>query len=170
MISIAVAGEPAPKGSMRAMLVQGKPRVIPGGSPANQRALKAWERSVREHVYAVLGDAPLPMFKVDPLEVILVFKLARPSSHFGKNGLLPSAPRHPWTKPDIDKLARSTLDACTGLLWDDDSRIAVLTMVKQWAPMQSLAESGHTGVTITVEPLGTEPRRAQTENLQGSFF
>lgn len=153
MISIEVAGEPAPKGSYRAMMMRGRPIVVASSSGTNAKLLRHWERAIRSHVVAAIGERSGAMYNDVPLEVSLLFKLARPRSHFGKKGLLPSAPPHPTTKPDIDKLARSTLDALTGVLFDDDSRIAVLSVVKQWAIANSLAESGHTGVVITIRPV-----------------
>lgn len=144
MISFDVAGVPAPKGSMRAMLVRGRPMCIPGGSRSNQRELIAWARAVRERAVESVG-AHGPMYIDAPLEVGLVFRIERPRGHFGtgRNAarLKPDAPEHPHVKPDIDKLARATLDALTGVLYDDDARIAVLTVVKQW---------GTPGATVTI--------------------
>lgn len=153
MISIDVSGTPASKGSMRAMMVGGRPMAIPGGSSKNQRELNAWTRDVKRDVAAAIGDRAGPMFVDLPLEVVLLFKLARPSGQIGKKGVKTSAPAHPAVKPDIDKLARATLDALTGLLFDDDSRIVVLTIIKQFAATNALAESGHTGAVITVRPV-----------------
>lgn len=153
MISIDVSGTPAPKGSMRAMLVGGRPMAIPGGSSKNQRELNAWTRDVKRDVTAAIGERSGPMFTGVPLEVVLLFKLSRPLGQFGKKGVKASAPQHPAVKPDIDKLARATLDALTGLLFDDDARIVVLSVVKQYAPINSLAETGHTGCVITIRPV-----------------
>jgi Holliday junction resolvase RusA-like endonuclease len=50
-----------------------------------------------------------------------------------KRGLKPSAPLTPATKPDIDKLTRSTLDSLIGAVFDDDSRIVRLVVDKQYA-------------------------------------
>lgn len=145
---------------MRAMLVRGRPVVIASGSAANKRALAAWTKAIRERVGAALGDPASPLHVERPLELGLLFKLVRPKSHWGtgrnSNKLKPAAPLHPMVKPDIDKLARSTLDALTGLLYDDDARIAVLTMVKQWVEQES-----QQGVVITCRPLPT--------SMQGSL-
>lgn len=59
---------------------------------------------------------------------------ARPPGK-GRNAgkLAPSAPVHPRGKPDIDKLARSTLSSLTGIVFDDDSRIVALSVAKVYA-------------------------------------
>jgi crossover junction endodeoxyribonuclease RusA len=71
------------------------------------------------------------------LAVSIAFRICRPAGHWGKGknaGMLaPSAPAFPRGKPDIDKLARSTLDSMTGILFDDDSRIVSLHLVKRYA-------------------------------------
>jgi Holliday junction resolvase RusA-like endonuclease len=154
VISVEVLGEPAPKGSMRAMLVRGRAIMIPGGSRENEKALKAWAKAIRDRVGPALGDPVAPLYSEQPLELGLVFRLVRPKGHWGtgrnSDKLKPAAPLHPSVKPDIDKLARSTLDALTGLLYDDDARIAVLTVVKQW-----VQTSAQQGVVITCRPLPT---------------
>lgn len=151
MIAIEVLGEPAPKGSMRAMLVRGRPMMIPGGSAANQRALNAWTKAIRDRVGEALGATSTPAFVEQPLEVHLLFRLERPTTHHGARGLKPSAPLHPIAqRDDIDKLARSTLDALTGLLFDDDGRIVTLLVSKQYA-----TSSAPQGVVITIDALHT---------------
>ena len=76
----------------------------------------------------------------------LDFRLVRPQGQWRpKGGLKPSAPSAPIAKPDIDKLARSTLDALIGLAFDDDSRIVQLLVTK------SYAAPGQEGCFITVQ-------------------
>jgi Holliday junction resolvase RusA-like endonuclease len=154
MISFEVLGEAAPKGSMRAILIRGRAQLVSGASDVNRRKLRAWSKAVRAAVTALLGKRTHPLYVGTPLEVQLLFKLVRPGGHYGARGLLPSAPPHPATKPDIDKLARATLDALTtdadegyAGLYDDDSRIAVLTIEKQWG------DPSRQGVVITIRPL-----------------
>ncbi|HWU85763.1 MAG TPA: RusA family crossover junction endodeoxyribonuclease [Kofleriaceae bacterium] len=152
MIAIEVLGEPAPKGSMRAMLVKGRPVMIPGGTSANQRKLRAWTRAIQERVEQQLGARTSPLYVDQPLSVMLLFKLPRPAGHFGSRGqLLPTAPAHPMAqKDDIDKLARAVLDALKGLLYDDDGRIAVLQCEKQWG------DPANEGVVISIETLARQ--------------
>lgn len=65
------------------------------------------------------------------IEVKMVFYLRRPKCHYRSNGTLkPNAPEAPGTKPDVLKLARSTEDALTGVVWVDDSRTVHLDLHK----------------------------------------
>lgn len=152
MIAIDVLGTPAPKGSSRAILARGRGRpravLVPGGSDVNKAALKAWDIAVSAAAAIRLGNVGWPRFVDAALTVTVVFRIARPDGHWrkGKYGesLKPSAPAFPATKPDVDKLARSTLDALTGIVWDDDSRIVCLSVAKVYA------QPGQEGACITV--------------------
>jgi Holliday junction resolvase RusA-like endonuclease len=57
----------------------------------------------------------------------VVFYMPRPKSHFrtGKhsNKLKPTAPVWVTTKPDIDNCIKFVLDACNGILWEDDKTV-----------------------------------------------
>lgn len=144
-ITIEVLGVPAPKGSARAMMVGGRPRVIASGSTANQSRLKSWDVALREAARDAVGAATSPPFVGSPLRLEILFRMRRPSGHWSKRGgLLPSAPRYPATKPDSSKLLRATEDSLNGILFDDDSRI-VSTLVDK-----IYAEPGFEGATITV--------------------
>lgn len=136
IVRLSVDGTPAPKGSNRAMVRGGRAVFVPGGSKVNQAALKSWDVAVRDAALLELGARTSPVFVGVPLAVSVVFRLARPGGHWSKRhggGLLPSAPLHPGVKPDVDKLARSTLDSLSGLVFDDDARIVRLTVAKEYA-------------------------------------
>lgn len=145
VIVIDVLGTPAPKGSSRAILIKGRAVNVPGGSNTNRTALKSWDRNVRDRAAEVLGELLEPVYVGKPLAVDLAFRLTRPAGHWGSKGLKPSAPPAPASKPDIDKLARATLDSLIGLAFDDDARIVKLSVVKQYAA------PGQEGARITVE-------------------
>jgi Holliday junction resolvase RusA-like endonuclease len=55
----------------------------------------------------------------------LTFYIARPQGHFTKvsRQLTKSAPPRPVTRPDLTKYVRAVEDACTGILWHDDSQV-----------------------------------------------
>lgn len=131
MITLDVLGTPAPKGSARAMNIAGRARLIASSSNANAKAQKAWANAITTAaLYAGLGcKEPFP----GPVWVSITFRMARPKGHYGKRGLLNSAPMHPCVYPDVDKLARCTLDALTRLVFEDDSRIVSLYVGKQYA-------------------------------------
>lgn len=77
-------------------------------------------------------NAKCDMFQ-GPLSVMFTFVMPRPNGHFGTKGLKPSAPDHPTTKPDALKLCRSTEDALTGVVWNDDSQTVQLDIEKRYA-------------------------------------
>lgn len=145
-----VLGTPAPKGSGRAMLIGGKARFVAGGSAPNARNLRSWDTAVKQAACDAHARSPAtsgPVFVATPLRVVIEFRMRRPSGHWCKRGLRASAPAFPASKPDIDKLARATLDSLTGCIFDDDSRIVELTVTKVWAaPVRE-------GATITVEAM-----------------
>lgn len=149
IFTLEILGTPAPKGSMRAMNVRGRAMLVPGGSSENQKALRAWAKAVSTQARTQLGDPGDPLYRGVAVEVHMVFRLARPKSHYGAKGLLPSAPPDHWhiVKPDGDKLARATLDALTGIVYDDDARIPVQHTDKQWC------HAGREGVVITMRAL-----------------
>lgn len=144
MIRLTVLGIPAPKGSARAMLIGGQARLIASGTSANARAQAAWVKAIRE---AALDTAPDQFFSNRALRIAIVFRLARPKGHFNKRGLRASAPPHPNVYPDVDKLVRCTLDALTGVVFDDDSRIVALSVTKTYGT------PGTEGASIAVDAM-----------------
>jgi len=143
MIRLDVLGTPAPKGSARAMNIRGKARLIASGSKANEKAMLTFETAIREVVHRQIfgGHRPKvyapPFGEGVPVSVGIVFRLARPQSHYGtgKNAGILKADAPPWptSKPDVDKLARHVLDVLTGSLWKDDSQVAELSLRKTYA-------------------------------------
>ena len=88
--------------------------------------LKPWREAVRQE--ALKTGAPMAMGAVT---VDLVFRFARPKGHFNAKGELRQiAPMRVITKPDLDKLQRSTLDALTGVLFKDDSQVCAIFAIK----------------------------------------
>jgi crossover junction endodeoxyribonuclease RusA len=144
VIVIDVLGTPAPKGSNRAMLRGGFAVMVAGSSNVGQQRMKQWERCVRD---AARETAPASVpFRETAVAVAIVFRMPRPTGHWSKNGTLrSSAPARPRVKPDVDKLARATLDALTGVLFDDDSRIVELALHKTYA------DPGREGARIVVK-------------------
>lgn len=128
-ITFEVLGRPSPKGSMRAFVVgKERPRaVITHGN--DSVGLKLWAGLVAAAAREAMDGRRL--FVDAPLIVDIKFRMSRPGSHLlPHGGLRKGVPRYPATKPDIDKLARSTLDALTGVMFDDDSRIVSLACTK----------------------------------------
>lgn len=151
---IQVLGTPAPKGSSRAFYKAGMKRAVIVKD--NSEKQKSWDGAVRECAAGAVGQRETPPFVDTALEVTIVFRMARPGSHWGKGRnagkLAPSAPRFPRGKPDIDKLARSTLDAMTGIVFDDDARIVDLFLRKEYAAPGN--EGAWIGVTVVSDDSG----------------
>lgn len=153
MISFNVEGVPSPGGSKRGLHHRWTGRIVLidcGGART-----KAW----RSRVAAAGQEAMLGReLYIGPLRLIITFRMPRPKSHFNRRGkLLDWAPAYPATKPDLTKLLRSTEDALTGIIWNDDCQI-VETMVNKVyaAPKMS-------GATISVCDEKT------TENFKGKL-
>jgi len=112
---------PAPQGSKRHVgngrMVESSPKLKPWREAVRQEALATGEPSTHQPVY-----------------VHLLFRFRRPKGHYTAKGeLKASAPKSHITRPDIDKLSRSTLDGITGVLIADDSQVAFLVASKEYA-------------------------------------
>lgn len=89
---------------------------------------KAWRKLVSDVATIAMRDvgAPLDM----PLVVYLTFYMPRPMKHYKGDGLRTNAPKFHTNKPDALKLARSTEDAMTGIVYKDDSQTVILRVSK----------------------------------------
>lgn len=99
-----------------------------------------------------------------PVLVDAVFYLPRPKSHYGTgrntSRLKDSAPLVPTTKPDSDKILRSTLDALTSAqAYRDDSQVVDVQARKRYA------DGRPPGAEITVKELTDFDFRARGEFL-----
>lgn len=132
---VEVHGIPGPQGSKRhvghGVLVESSALVRPWRDAVRSTTADELDRSRQgAEWHANLG-------RLDPISVAVVFTLARPASHYrtGKRAseLRPGAPEEPATRPDLDKLLRSTLDALkdAGALVDD-SRVVEVHAVKAY--------------------------------------
>jgi Holliday junction resolvase RusA-like endonuclease len=150
-----VAGVPAPGGSKTAIPYakpDGKLGVRTFDSGKNN---KSWREAVRAEAYRAMDGRP--MFDGVPLRVLFRFYRSRPRSHYGSGRnaeVVKPACKHlaPITRPDVLKLARSTEDAMTGVVWKDDSQITSETIEKRWHDHPS--GQGCSGVWIEVDPWG----------------
>lgn len=119
MVAFTVLGRPQPAGSKRAFQHPKTKRILIVDASKNA---KPWKREVArvaaEHIDELLDG---------PLAVDITFVLSRPKSHYGtgRNAetLKDSAPAYPTSPPDVDKLSRAILDACTTAVWHDDSQV-----------------------------------------------
>jgi len=111
---------PAPQGSKR--------HVGGGRMVESSPKLKPWREAVRSEALAT-GLA----ISAEPIYLHLLFRFRRPKGHYTTKGeLKPSARIEHITRPDLDKLCRSTLDALTGTLFHDDAQVAFLVASKEY--------------------------------------
>lgn len=120
-LSFDVTGLPAPQGSKTAVSAGGRARVIEGGSATGRKAHAAWRAAVHQACSdAITADLEAPWDA--PVAVTVTFRFPMPASRNRATRLRGWAWKQ--SKPDLDKLLRSTCDSLTtaGLL-ADDSRI-----------------------------------------------
>lgn len=146
IISFFVPGIPQTAGSKRAFPVKkngtltGKNIVV----DANPKS-KDWKaRVAHEAELAMAGRSPMS----GPLEVEVLFRMPRIGGHYRQvkstSGMVSrclkdNAPVWPIVRPDVLKLTRAFEDACTGILWHDDSQIVHETMIKQYCESPGLS-------------------------------
>lgn len=128
-LTIVVPGVPVPQGSLRAFTRNGKAWA----SSDNPRT-RPWKAAVTSEAAIAVEAAGLanPAYERRPVAVAITFLFPRPKGHYGRRGLLPSAPSQMTTLPDIDKLVRAVLDALTGIVWRDDAQVVVLDIRKAY--------------------------------------
>ena len=85
----------------------------------------------------------------------LMFTLSRPKGHYGtgRNAgkLKPSAPEHPTTQPDMDKMLRAVQDGLTHIAWQDDSQVVFAKIGKRYCETR---ENTYTiGVEIEIQEI-----------------
>lgn len=150
-----IPGEPAPGGSKSAfpiyrngklVLKDGRPiiRMVDSGGERNE----TWKKVVTAYGRKFMMAArPFTC----AMQVDFIFFLRRPNDHFisgnRERPLKDDAPAYHISKPDALKFARSTEDALTGVIWQDDSQTVRITSEKRWA--EGVARTGCT-VRFTV--------------------
>jgi Holliday junction resolvase RusA-like endonuclease len=142
MISFFVEGIPAPGGSKKYVGHRGGRAIIVdmGG-----KRTKDWRSCVAKEGRKAMSGKPL---MAGPLHVTMEFFMPRPKKHFKSNGeLRPDAPYWHTNTPDALKLARSTEDALTGIVWEDDKQAAINYQFKTYTTMNK------TGAQITIRML-----------------
>lgn len=124
MTEINVNGTPAPQGSKR--------HVGRGVMVESSKKVKPWRTAV-----AAVAEK-VNFGELSYVCVVACFRLQRPKSHYrtGRYAhlLKANAPEFPGKYPDLDKLARSTLDALRmGGAYRDDAQVVALHAVKVYA-------------------------------------
>lgn len=146
-ISFFVPGIPAPGGSKRFVGIgkkTGRAILIDAGGERN----KNWRSIVGVCASAEMREKAIKSFN-GPLRVKFDFVMPRRKGDFNSKGeVKESAPFFHTTRPDALKLARSTEDALTGIVWNDDAQTAMLEISKRYADKDEPC-----GCTITIQSL-----------------
>lgn len=136
MIELEVVGIPQPQGSKTAFVRGGRAVLVEGRRGPARENFHSWREAVAQAGRDWQHDHGTPLLD-EPLSVDITFRLPRPKS-------APKRRLHPDGRPDIDKLGRAVLDAITGVLIINDSRVVELNTRKQFAV------DGPPGASITI--------------------
>jgi len=135
-LKFTVYGHPQQMGSKKAF-VRGNRAIL---TDDNSKQRKQWANAVTAAAAEAMGGKTL----IDKsVSVRAEFYFARPQSHYGTGrnaGVVKdSAPHAHAQMPDIDKLIRCLLDAMTGVVFRDDSRVFSIEACKLWTESQERA-------------------------------
>jgi len=120
-LNFTVYGTPIPQGSAKAFIPKGWSRAIITG--ANKKT-KPWRQEIAGAAVSAMQKAGITMLEREhPVRLRAEFYFAKPKST--KKSVIAKV-----TKPDVDKLLRSVLDALTGMVFEDDSQVIEVTGVK----------------------------------------
>ena len=120
-ITFSVHGPASTKGSTRSVLSADTGRII---TKADAKSLPVWTQAVAWSAKSA-GVKLAPRPAAIGVRVWLLF--ARPAS------VRVTERPHMTIKPDLDKCLRATLDALTGIAYDDDSQVVETTVRKRYA-------------------------------------
>jgi Holliday junction resolvase RusA-like endonuclease len=127
-ITITAYGLPAPQGSKR--------HVGRGVMIESSKKVKPWRQDVKHAALDTTEALDSWAILDGPLAVAMTFTFDRPKGHYrtGRNAhlLRGTAPIRPAGMPDLSKLARSTEDALTGVVWKDDARVVEYVRLGKW--------------------------------------
>jgi len=105
---------------------------------------KKWRSVVAETAREAMYNKDIFLCAVS---LTVSFYLARPKNHYGTGSnswkLKESAPEHHTKQPDATKLLRSTEDALTKIVWEDDAQVVEQTVKKYYT-------AGATGALIKI--------------------
>ncbi len=130
MIELRFLGEPAPQGS--------KVLTRFGAMREASKKVEPW-RAVIQYQSEQQYKGPVI---TEAVSVEITFLIARSKGHWStrkgkENQLLPSAPAHHTSAPDVDKLTRGLLDPltvrCGGCVLQDDSLVVEIVARKRYA-------------------------------------
>jgi Holliday junction resolvase RusA-like endonuclease len=174
ILTFVVLGEPMSKGSMTGELVtygdgspvykNGKPLVRV--RPEKGRELEKHAQGIAGAALAARSRAGLALMREVSVHVTLRFYTASPAYRYGTGrnaGLLKdNAISRPRKKPDVDKWARQTLDALTGVIYADDGQVVSLLAEKHYAEGE---QPPRTEIEVAVLPQQTVGVQVAVEQM-----
>lgn len=145
-----VTGTARPAGSKRPVMAGGRLRTVDSSGKNGA----AWRADIIEAARRAMDASPLEFPLTGPLDVSLVFVVARPKGHYrtGKHSgtVRESAPSHPVTRPDVLKLARAAEDSMEAAgVFSDDAQIVVERLVKRY-PLPGVDGDEAAGLLVEV--------------------
>ena len=127
-----IEGVARPGGSKKGFNIGGRVRIVDAS-----KHVGAWKRTCSDQASSQWDGEPLD----GALHVVMGFFLTRPQNHYGsgsrRNHIKPGARPHPSVIPDLTKLIRSTEDALTGIVWNDDGQITSRCAFKRYLDERS---------------------------------
>jgi Holliday junction resolvase RusA-like endonuclease len=96
-------------------------------TPKETKEAQAW---VKYSVMEALSKKRQLMLS-GAVELNLVIQKLRPSS-------VPKKIMYPVVKPDVDNYAKLVMDACNGILWEDDNQVVTLRISKIYADTEGV--------------------------------
>lgn len=168
-VAFEVNGVPAPQGSKRAFRNPASGRIQ---QVESSKKVKPWRQDVQAAAEAAAGEHWRTLD--EPTRLVLVFYMPRPKGHYGtgRNAgtLRDSAPLRPAGVPDVDKLARSTMDALRNAgIYRDDARVVELIAFKLYADDRlpgAYVQAGPIARANRIRPADVTPETAR----QGGLF
>lgn len=107
-----------------------------GGVRDASKTNRPWQALVIDEAMRAMHERGEQAPLAGPLAVTMTFYWPRRNGHMGSGRnagkVLPSAPPYPHKRPDVLKQARSTEDALTGVVWNDDAQIVSEHLHKRW--------------------------------------
>jgi crossover junction endodeoxyribonuclease RusA len=123
MIEYQIEGTPRPQGSKR--------HVGGGIMVESSKHVKNWRAFAKlKATIAMQGHERIN--KPNAVRLVIAFGFDRPQKHSTSKGLRVNAPLYHTSAPDTDKLLRALLDSMTGVVFEDDSQVAVIDVRKYY--------------------------------------
>ena len=130
MLTFSVAGRPAPKGSLRAVVLRSRRGPLRTQLLHDNPRTKTWQTLLRdEAAYALAraGLSPVLLPRPAAVRIVAAFVVPCPQKLQRRADARPTS-----KKDDLDKLTRTLFDALTGVVYDDDSQVVEVHVSKRY--------------------------------------